>query len=68
MHCAITTTLIYTAFVCIVCIFPDVDECHSNPCANGGTCIDDVNSFTCSCMAGHTGHDCETSISYILFY
>jgi hypothetical protein len=26
-----------------------VDECASNPCLNGGTCIDGVNSFSCLC-------------------
>ena len=62
MYFAITRKLIYTAVVCIVYIFPDIDECHSNPCASRGTCFDGVNSFTCSCVEGYTGHDCETGI------
>ena len=42
---------------------PDVDECGSNPCQNGGTCMDGVNSYTCSCAAGYTGQHCETGRS-----
>ena len=44
----------------VILVFPDIDECHSNPCAHKGTCIDAVNSLTCSCVEGYTGHDCET--------
>ena len=46
-------------------MFPDIDECQSDPCAQKGTCIDAVNSFTCSCVDGYTGHDCETGIRKI---
>ena len=27
--------------------YPDIDECASNPCQNGGTCADDVNRYDC---------------------
>ncbi|EDO42097.1 predicted protein, partial [Nematostella vectensis] len=40
----------------------DMDECAGNPCANGGTCIDGKNSFTCTCPSGYTGSKCETDI------
>ena len=42
--------------------FVDVDECSSNPCQNGGSCTDAVNSYSCSCVAGYTGTTCETGI------
>ena len=51
----------------VMLIFLDVDECGSNPCAHNGTCIDGVNSFTCSCVAGYTGHDCDTGTQLNLF-
>ena len=38
----------------------DIDECSSNPCMNGATCTDAVNSYTCACVAGYTGTHCET--------
>ena len=40
--------------------FPsDINECSSNPCLNGGTCVDQVNGFNCTCVAGYTGTRCE---------
>ena len=48
-------------------IFLDIDDCESGPCQNVGTCIDGVNSYTCTCNPGYTGHDCETGrITHIL--
>ena len=44
-------------------MFPDIDECNSDPCAHNGSCIDGVNSFTCSCVEGYTGLGCETGIN-----
>ena len=38
----------------------DIDECASNPCLNGGTCTDRVNGFTCSCVPGFRGTQCQT--------
>lgn len=37
----------------------DVDECQSNPCLNGATCLDGVNSFSCLCLPSYTGELCE---------
>ncbi|XP_072169938.1 LOW QUALITY PROTEIN: uncharacterized protein [Diadema setosum] len=36
------------------------DECASNPCQNGGECIDHVNYYTCSCKDGFVGYHCQT--------
>ena len=51
----------YSLIIHVLC--PDIDECASNPCLNGGTCADDVNRYDCTCEAGYTGADCETSRS-----
>ncbi len=39
---------------------PDINECESQPCLNGGECVDQVANFTCICPAGFTGMLCET--------
>merc|ERR1711871_1492953 len=38
----------------------DVNECHSRPCKNGATCRDQIHSYTCVCIGGFSGQDCET--------
>ena len=46
-------------------MFPDidVDECLSNPCQNGGSCLDGNNSYTCVCNDTiYRGVHCEKGI------
>uniref|UniRef100_A0A8I3PBG9 Versican core protein n=1 Tax=Canis lupus familiaris TaxID=9615 RepID=A0A8I3PBG9_CANLF len=38
---------------------PDFDECHSNPCRNGATCVDGFNTFRCLCLPSYVGALCE---------
>ena len=40
---------------------PDINECSSNPCLNGGTCVDQVNGYLCNCQDGYQGVRCQTS-------
>ncbi|KAM6900418.1 cubilin [Xenentodon cancila] len=37
----------------------NIDECSSNPCQNGGTCVDSINGFTCTCTSQWTGPICQ---------
>uniref|UniRef100_A0A182PMD4 Protein eyes shut n=1 Tax=Anopheles epiroticus TaxID=199890 RepID=A0A182PMD4_9DIPT len=39
------------------------DECWSNPCLNGGTCIDGVASYNCTCPDGFLGLNCEENFN-----
>ena len=41
----------------------DIDNCIGVTCSGSGTCVDGVNSYTCSCEAGYTGSNCETGMS-----
>ena len=44
----------------------DVDECASQPCRNGGSCMHILGgagpgfiSYHCACAPGYVGNDCE---------
>ncbi|NWQ89348.1 FBLN7 protein, partial [Burhinus bistriatus] len=39
-----------------------IDDCSSNPCANGGTCVDGNQSYTCLCTRGWSGPSCQSPI------
>ncbi|KAJ7363620.1 Olfactomedin-like protein 2A [Desmophyllum pertusum] len=41
----------------------DINECDSNPCLNGGSCVDLVNEYNCSCEPGYNGSRCENDIN-----
>ena len=41
----------------------DIDECEFKPCEHGGTCNDGHNDYTCDCIKGYEGKNCETSNS-----
>ncbi|KAI5098483.1 fibulin-7-like [Silurus meridionalis] len=38
----------------------EINECASSPCANGGSCTDEVNGFTCACARGWAGPTCQS--------
>ena len=62
-----------TSLLCCFCLldrlvvtsFLDIGECASDPCHNGGICIDEINAFTCICISGYTGVTCETSMYFV---
>jgi len=37
----------------------NINDCKSNSCKNGGTCIDDINAFSCECTLPYKGDTCE---------
>nr|XP_042896535.1 cubilin [Parasteatoda tepidariorum] len=39
------------------------NECISNPCRNGGTCVDAYNGFICNCPSNWEGVTCETDVN-----
>ncbi|XP_065053009.1 fibropellin-3-like [Rhopilema esculentum] len=41
----------------------DINECESNPCKNGATCLNQINRYVCQCSPGYTGTNCETDIN-----
>ncbi|XP_078680134.1 retinoschisin-like [Branchiostoma floridae x Branchiostoma belcheri] len=35
-----------------------IDNCTPEPCANGATCYDELDTYTCACAPGFTGDKC----------
>uniref|UniRef100_A0AAV2JPI9 Protein eyes shut homolog n=1 Tax=Knipowitschia caucasica TaxID=637954 RepID=A0AAV2JPI9_KNICA len=40
----------------------DTNECTSDPCHNGGFCVDGVNGYRCECKMGFFGLQCEQDV------
>lgn len=53
-----------SSFVAFYDFISDFDECHSNPCRNGATCVDGFNTFRCLCLPSYVGALCEQGKSY----
>ena len=37
----------------------DIDECLSNPCDNAAPCTDGIDKYTCTCIPGYEGVNCQ---------
>ncbi|RUS68585.1 hypothetical protein EGW08_023653 [Elysia chlorotica] len=44
------------------------DECDSNPCLNGGTCIDMYNGYICRCPSNFQGPQCTQDVNECVIY
>jgi len=45
-----------------LCEIDTVNNCNINPCANNGTCTDNINGYTCECVDGFTSTNCTVNI------
>ncbi|KAK3575952.1 hypothetical protein CHS0354_019270 [Potamilus streckersoni] len=39
-----------------------LNECANHPCKNGGSCVNQINGYSCTCPAGYVGHNCTIEI------
>ena len=51
----ITSSILWNVFSLL-----DINECESNPCENGGTCMNLEDGYSCACEPGFTGTVCQT--------
>ncbi|XP_052078414.1 integrin beta-like protein B isoform X2 [Mytilus californianus] len=49
---------------CVTIKVDDENECASNPCQNGGACVDDITRYICTCPDSYTGKNCETDTDF----
>lgn len=41
----------------------DINECSSNPCLNGATCVNGLNQWSCNCVPGFNGTNCGVDVN-----
>ena len=63
LWCVISISVI---LIILSYFFKIADVCSPNPCFNGGLCLQNGNSFTCQCINGFTGSNCQTSKCYVI--
>ena len=37
----------------------EIDDCAQRPCQNEATCMDSVDDYSCTCVAGYSGKNCS---------
>ena len=57
--------LIDRSLIILFC-FKDIDDCVFSRCANGATCVDGINQYSCICQDGFTGKLCQNGKKKIL--
>lgn len=45
-----------------VVVEKEIQECNSSPCLNGGTCVEQIDTYLCNCAKGFYGNDCENGL------
>lgn len=50
--------------------YAEIDNCVNYTCQNGGSCVNGVSNYSCSCSAGYTGDHCEIGkvVAFTLCY
>uniref|UniRef100_A0A3B5AXX3 Cubilin n=1 Tax=Stegastes partitus TaxID=144197 RepID=A0A3B5AXX3_9TELE len=51
-----------------VCVTVQTKSCSSNPCQNGGTCLNLLNSYHCVCPTNWAGPDCAADVNECQVY
>jgi hypothetical protein len=58
-ECSTGFTGITTSMMCDI----EINLCYSNPCLNGGVCLNREGGFVCLCDPSFTGHNCEINLT-----
>ncbi|KAH3812262.1 hypothetical protein DPMN_140688 [Dreissena polymorpha] len=49
-----------SAEIIVNVFYSDANECASSPCQNGATCNNLLDAYTCTCVPGYEGTNCNT--------
>jgi hypothetical protein len=44
----------------------EINNCASNPCNNGGICLNAKDDYECACQGGFSGKNCDDEVSQCL--
>ena len=55
---SILVSYLNVKLIFVLFVLTAMNECDVNPCVNGGTCKDGVNSLTCICSNEYYGSTC----------
>ena len=66
VHCICSAVHCHPLTLYVVSCVTEIDNCVGDPCENGGTCEDGILTYSCTCVLGYEGDDCETSMQLYL--
>ena len=65
-----STNLMHQLQLIFISLFLDVNECNTSPFENNGTCLDELDGYTCQCTDQWFGDNCAgiycSNIKYLL--
>ena len=56
---------VHQASLISIVLLISINDCISQPCINGGTCVDYVNNYTCICPSTYGGTNC-TKLTFLI--
>lgn len=63
--CTHVSYLYFAICSSVLNLFPDIDECLSDPCSVNGNCTNVAGSFICACTPGYSGDGLNCAGMYV---
>uniref|UniRef100_A0A8C0H4T2 Coagulation factor VII n=1 Tax=Chelonoidis abingdonii TaxID=106734 RepID=A0A8C0H4T2_CHEAB len=59
----VTQNYVGMRILCVLIITQIANQCDSDPCQNGGTCVDHFQAYVCLCPEEYKGKNCEKGLN-----